>query len=472
MSTQQQNSNSINNSSRVAPSSSSKTVAVPTSTSSAAATATSAVPAKNTNAKETPFLSKFMYTKESHSPGRDEAHIQMLEPEVTKAVTVSFSSLLPRTKNSNNKNSNAAATDHNNSKNGNDDDDDQRIPAANRNNDDITSFPVNAKLRGILQQWGFAIVADVYTPEQCQQLENLWAQDLLSTITPPTNEGQKQAQERSQILQHIKQNPVYNWPMDKLSLGAKFASDLGLPHGRLAWAVRTNDNVKKVFAAIFGDLDLCTGVDNVFFDNRVLTEDNDLRRTSTLWPHADQNLSIRPGGDHEIYQGVLYVMEANIDTSATVVWPQSHTAVYDSLMRSKDWSNGGHFCPLPRSRLEEFAQNARRVPVPAGALLLWNSKTVHQGYAGGPRLAIPVSMQSKALRPQAAFTSKIHLCRTGLPSSHWATIAKQHSLAKPNQPAREYPGDKSFLVEARAHLHMFKNGNPKSAIASEIMDVC
>eukprot|EP00004_Rigifila_ramosa_P025907 TRINITY_DN7865_c0_g1_i2.p4 TRINITY_DN7865_c0_g1~~TRINITY_DN7865_c0_g1_i2.p4 ORF type:complete len:108 (-),score=23.88 TRINITY_DN7865_c0_g1_i2:225-548(-) len=37
---------------------------------------------------------------------------------------------------------------------------------------------------------------------------------------------------------------------------------------------------------------------------------------------------------------------------------------------------------------DTFVRDARRVPVPAGALLVWNSRLIHQGHAGGPRLAM------------------------------------------------------------------------------------
>ena len=34
-----------------------------------------------------------------------------------------------------------------------------------------------------------------------------------------------------------------------------------------------------------------------------------------------------------------------------------------------------------------WAEEARRAVVPAGAMFLWNSRTVHTGWRGGPRLA-------------------------------------------------------------------------------------
>jgi len=366
----------------------------------------------------------------------------MLEPEIVQAVSIPFSTLDKKSRK------------------------------------DDTTYPVNAKLRGILQQYGFAIVTGVYDLKLfeadsygCQELENLWGQDLLSTISAPRDDKEAKAQQNSAALQKIKQNPVYEWPMEKLPLGTKFASFYGLPHGRCAWAVRTNENVKKVFGSIYGDRDLVTGVDNVFFDNRICGESDDSKRLTNLWPHADQNLSAK-GGNHEVYQGVLYIFEASTETASTVVWPGSNRDVYNCLMKSKDWSKSGHFCPLQKNRLAEFAKNARRIPVPAGGLLLWESKTIHQGWGGGgPRLAIPVSMELKALREQGAFSQKMQLCRSGQPSSHWATLALQHRLAKPNQQVVELPDDKSFRVECNAHLHLFKNGDAKDSIKPEVMDV-
>merc|ERR1719356_604913 len=61
---------------------------------------------------------------------------------------------------------------------------------------------------------------------------------------------------------------------------------------------------------------------------------------------------------------------------------------------------------------------ARRMPVPAGGLLLWTSRTTHQGWRGGPRLAQPVCMEPRARRSNEALERKLRLAALGLPSTH------------------------------------------------------
>ena len=45
--------------------------------------------------------------------------------------------------------------------------------------------------------------------------------------------------------------------------------------------------------------------------------------------------------------------------------------------------------PVLQQQLRDgFLEGARRIPVPKGALLIWNSRTIHQGHGGGGKLAV------------------------------------------------------------------------------------
>jgi hypothetical protein len=68
------------------------------------------------------------------------------------------------------------------------------------------------------------------------------------------------------------------------------------------------------------------------------------------------------------------------------------------------------------------------VPVPAGALLLWNSRTIHQGWAPGPRLAQPVCWEPKARRSRDALIRKAVCCIHGYPTTHWAALGFYHDF--------------------------------------------
>jgi len=151
----------------------------------------------------------------------------------------------------------------------------------------------------------------------------------------------------------------------------------------------------------------------------------------------------RPGlADAEVFQGVLYIWSSEGDhASTTTAWPGSHTAVWEDLMQDADFKESGsagfHYSEVrgmrdktqARKLAAGWATGARRLPVPSGALLLWNSRTMHTGWKGGPRLAQTVCLEPTHRRPSQEQTSKMRLAALGLPSVHWASIAMQHDMS-------------------------------------------
>merc|ERR1719150_2284288 len=105
----------------------------------------------------------------------------------------------------------------------------------------------------------------------------------------------------------------------------------------------------------------------------------------------------------------------------------------------KRGQKGNHFCTLKalsqadiaRSLQEEWDVHARRVPVPRGGLFLWSSRTLHQGWTGGPRLAQPVCWEPSGRRDEQALDRKLRLAALGLPSTHWGSLGIPHDLVKP-----------------------------------------
>merc|ERR1711920_1051895 len=78
----------------------------------------------------------------------------------------------------------------------------------------------------------------------------------------------------------------------------------------------------------------------------------------------------------------------------------------------------------------QFLQEARRVPVPAGGMLLWSSRTVHTGAQRGPRLAQPVCLEPQARRSSQERLAKLRMAALGLPSMHWASHGIQHDCVR------------------------------------------
>ncbi len=114
-----------------------------------------------------------------------------------------------------------------------------------------------------------------------------------------------------------------------------------------------------------------------------------------------------------VAQSVVYVWPSTTEgASTTLVRPQSHTDVFARVMSDEitgihgAW--GAHYVELRALRdktlaaelLAGFLAHGRRIPVPAGSVLFWNSRTMHQGHSGGARLAAPVCWEPKARRSE------------------------------------------------------------------------
>ena len=103
----------------------------------------------------------------------------------------------------------------------------------------------------------------------------------------------------------------------------------------------------------------------------------------SLWPHVDQNQDHPEVAGLEIYQGVLYVWPSEgEDAPTTFVWPSSHRDGPTDLLTAFPaiGRNGANNCALSAMQdpdamaalMDGWLRNARRIPVPAGALLLWS----------------------------------------------------------------------------------------------------
>ena len=260
-----------------------------------------------------------------------------------------------------------------------------------------------------------------------------------------------------------------------------FCTHLGLMHSELSWRcrqatalifiskqqdtslsqqqcspiARLHPNVRATYSALYQSGELVTGVDNVFYSpvcapsrhhaphiqdtaSRLQTQDSLKTKTeNSFWPHADQNQRAPESGSWDVYQGIVYVWpsepsSAFPDTSTTVLLPKSHRDWYPQLMAATSPHSHSHYCEIANltdqnaaaDLGELFRQGCRRAPMPEGSLLLWNSKTLHQGWTSGRRLAQPVCWEPAARRDHAALVRKAAMSIRGLPSTHWASLGK------------------------------------------------
>lgn len=305
------------------------------------------------------------------------------------------------------------------------------------------------RVRSTLAEHGVCLVTGVLNEQECVHFENLWNADLLGVL------GAVKVDANKTIVRRLREEGAKAWPQSWCrAIGTKgTASQRGLPHGAFAWNCRMHAVVRKTFADIFETCvdDLAVGLDCVFWSSTdtLPTESN------REWLHCDQNH--RTGLTWPCVQGVLYVWPSETENaSTTVVWPGSHHEVYDRMMRDptaikRGRNIGGQSvqisrlsdCFLREELTNEAMAACRRVPCPAGSLLLWDSRTIHQGWAGGPRLAQPVCWEPRQRRAadHAALGRKIFMCAAGLPSTHSSAEARVHALGPRSRPCQTPEGD-------------------------------
>lgn len=320
------------------------------------------------------------------------------------------------------------------------------------------SVPASAsadQLRMALAEHGVCLVEGILDQQQCLDFENLWRDDLLSVL-----QGGKGNSDIQACLKGLREDGIVAWPHAwSGGLGKKGSvSQRGLPHGAFAWNARLHAGVRQVFSEIYGTHaeHLSVGADCTFWSGA----DSRAANSNVEWLHCDQNH--RTGLTWPCVQGVLYVWPSEGESaSTTVVWPGSHKEVYTRIMNDKTAYKRRQSVKLQQlsdfQLREDLTSQAvacsRRVPCPAGSLLLWDSRTIHQGWNGGPRLAQPVCWEPRQRREQDrdALKRKIYMCAAGIPSSHSSSEARVHGMAPRSRPCEmmqsgEVPAMRSQIV--------------------------
>ena len=119
---------------------------------------------------------------------------------------------------------------------------------------------------------------------------------------------------------------------------------------------------------------------------------------------------------------------AFLDSSTTVVLPKSHGDVYARLRAASSPHSRSHYCEIAylvdedaRKQLgEQFRQGCKRLPMPEGSLLLWNSKTLHQATLA--RVS-PTPTKPQSHTPLALFQQHVTRCpRVGPLAAAWRSL--------------------------------------------------
>ena len=143
-------------------------------------------------------------------------------------------------------------------------------------------------------------------------------------------------------------------------------------HQKHAWFIRTRPKVIDIFKKLWKCDDLI-----VSFDGSCYITDK-CSKTDKIWTHTDQ----APNNEGlQCYQG--FVSLTNNKERTLVVYEGSHN-LHEIYFEENNIKSSINWQLIDHEFLKEIDDSKRVLEVPAGALVLWDSRTFHQNQYGKP----------------------------------------------------------------------------------------
>ena len=139
-----------------------------------------------------------------------------------------------------------------------------------------------------------------------------------------------------------------------------------------AWYIRTRPQVQDIFKALWNTDELV-----VSFDGCCYISKNSIRRDN-CWTHTDQ----APSADGlRCYQGFVALTENKERT--LIVYEGTHK-IHKQYFENKGIKSSKNWQLIDRKDLPAMKDKRRIMHIPAGALVLWDSRVFHQNQYGKP----------------------------------------------------------------------------------------
>lgn len=143
-------------------------------------------------------------------------------------------------------------------------------------------------------------------------------------------------------------------------------------HARHAWFIRTRLNVINIFKTLYNTNDLIVSYDgSCYISNKNKDE-------TTHWTHTDQAPNLK---GFQCYQGFVSLTENKERT--LVVYEGTHL-LHEQYFKDRNIESDNNWQILEKKYVDSISHLKKVLHVPAGALVLWDSRTFHQNQYGKP----------------------------------------------------------------------------------------
>ena len=143
-------------------------------------------------------------------------------------------------------------------------------------------------------------------------------------------------------------------------------------HQEHAWAIRTNPKVVDVFKKIWNTDKLVVSFDGSCYISK------DCNKQDNIWTHTDQAPNSK---GLQCYQGFV-ALTSNRERTL-VVYEESHL-LHEQYFKERNITSSKNWQLINEEYLESISTKKKALEVPAGALVLWDSRTFHQNRYGAP----------------------------------------------------------------------------------------
>lgn len=196
-------------------------------------------------------------------------------------------------------------------------------------------------------------------------------------------------------------------------------------HQEFAWYLRTRPQIIKTFADIWN-----TTVDNLVcsFDGSCYIKEGNNKLNTKCWTHTDQAPKNK---GLTCYQG--FISLTNNEANSLLLYETSHK-LHESYFREINNTNDSkNWQLINQDYLNKIKDKRKILKVPAGSLVLWDSRTFHQNIhssAKEERIVQYISMLPKnnKLNSTAMKKKRLKYFNELRTTSHWAYPIRVNSL--------------------------------------------
>jgi ectoine hydroxylase-related dioxygenase (phytanoyl-CoA dioxygenase family) len=210
-------------------------------------------------------------------------------------------------------------------------------------------------------------------------------------------------------------------------------------HQRFAWLCRSHPKVVEIFKYLWKTDKLVASFDGSCYFPK------DTSKKDKCWTHTDQSSDKK--GVH-CYQGLVSLTSNKERT--LVVYEGSHK-LHEKYFAELDITDKNNFCIIQQEYINSIQDKKRVLNIPAGSLVIWDSRTFHQNQYGSPgceeRIVQYVSYLPKEHKSNSVSMQKKRLLyyNNRRTTTHWAYPIRVNSLQPQSYGNKELKIDYSTL---------------------------